>query len=660
MTTPAWLQAAALLLWGFASGQQAVAALLAVARLLAAASGVRLTLSDRDLDRAVDLSALAVMLTGAGFLLVQGLPQGLLAGTGWLPVALFPLLLVDALSATPLRLRHLALTLRRSTHPQADRLANLGAPYLAMTLLAASVLARPSPWFFWALASVLLVWLYGARPAPRTHALAAFVFAALAAIAAAHGVGSGLQRAQLALQEWGIDALSDSDPDPYHSQTRIGELGRVKRSERILWRVEQAPPAVAPLLLRNGVFSRYANGAWLARRDSFTPLPPAPASGPAWLTLHGQSHKGVAIVPVPIDAEPVGNDPGMLRRNAYGIIRAEAAPPLLDVVVARAPVSVSTHPEAADLSLPPGFAELLRRLPALAALAPSSAQERLKGVQNWFAGHFRYTLFLGDEQRGGRDLERFLLTDRAGHCEYFASATVLLLRALGIPARYVTGYSVQEYSRLEAAFVVRQRHAHAWAEAFVDGRWVEVDTTPSTWLTVEEDAAPFWQPLSDLIAFAWRRLAEWRRDIAASALPVATLALGAPLAALLAWLVLRRARQRRQSVVDGSGAGDAPVDLASEQMLSFRALEQEFALLGLGRRPSEAPRAWVARLDREGRAVLGASRLAAAGELIEALYRERYGPRVTTHSPPAPESGNPIDARSIGATEDPASVGSAE
>jgi transglutaminase-like putative cysteine protease len=459
------------------------------------------------------------------------------------------------------------------------------------------------------------------------------------------GVGAGLQRTQLALQEWGIDALSDTDPDPYHSQTRIGDLGRVKRSERILWRVEQAPPAVAPLLLRNGVFSRYANGAWLARRDSFTPLPPAPASGQAWLTLHGQSRQGIAIVPIPIGAEPVGNERAMLQRNAYGIIRAEAAPPLLDVVVARALLAASTQPEAADLSLPPAFAELLQRLPALAALAPGSAQERLTGLQDWFAGHFRYTLFLGDEQRGGRDLERFLLSDRAGHCEYFASATVLLLRALGIPARYVTGYSVQEYSRLEAAFVVRQRHAHAWAEGFVDGRWVEVDTTPSTWLTVEEDAAPFWRPLADLLSFAWRRFAEWRRDVAASEFPVTTLALVAPLAALLAWLVLRRARPRRKS--GGAGTGDAPEDLSSAEMRSFRALEQEFALLGFGRHLGEPPRAWLARLDREGRPVLGGPRLTAAGELIEALYRERYGPRVTTHSPPAPESANPIDAGSI-------------
>jgi hypothetical protein len=222
---------------------------------------------------------------------------------------------------------------------------------------------------------------------------------------------------------------------------------------------------------------------------------------------------------------------------------------------------------------------------------------------------------------------------------------VLLLRALGIPARYVTGYSVQEYSRLEAAFVVRQRHAHAWAEGFVDGRWVEVDTTPSTWLTVEEDAAPFWRPLADLLSFAWRRFAEWRRDVAASEFPVTTLALVAPLAALLAWLVLRRARPRRKS--GGAGTGDAPEDPAGAEMRSFRALEQEFALRGFGRHLGEPPRAWLARLDREGRPVLGGPRLTAAGELIEALYRERYGPRVTTHSPPAPESANPFDAGSI-------------
>src|SRR5207247_2054170 len=78
-------------------------------------------------------------------------------------------------------------------------------------------------------------------------------------------------------------------------------------------------------------------------------------------------------------------------------------------------------------------------------------------------------------------LGEFLQTTRAGHCEYFASATVLLLRAAGVPARYAVGFSVQEWSRLERRWIVRARHAHSWALAYVDGAWREGDTTPPLW-----------------------------------------------------------------------------------------------------------------------------------------------------------------------------------
>ena len=73
------------------------------------------------------------------------------------------------------------------------------------------------------------------------------------------------------------------------------------------------------------------------------------------------------------------------------------------------------------------------------------------------------------------------MRSRAGHCEYFATATVLLLREAGIPARYATGFSVQDFSRMENRSVVRERHAHAWVLAFVNGAWRDLDTTPSNW-----------------------------------------------------------------------------------------------------------------------------------------------------------------------------------
>lgn len=635
MNTPAWLQAAGLVLWGFTAGQGAVGVTLALARLLAPVSGVRLNLPDRDLNRAVDLSGFAVLLSIAGFLVVQGLPKGLLVAVGWLPAVLFPLLLIDALGETPLRLRHLAVTLRRSTHPDADRMAPPGAPYLAMTLLAASVLAQPSPWFFWALAVVVLVWLFVLRPVPRARGLPAFAFAALLAAGGGYFASAGLQHTQLALQDWAVDFMANIDPDPYQSQTRIGDLGRIKLSERIVWRVEQAPPAKVPLLLRSGVFTRYVQGSWTAQPGTFSPLPSMATAAQPRLTLHGQSLKGAAILPLPADAGQIGVGAGTLQRNALGLVRVDAAAALLDVTVTGTSVAPALAPTAADLSLPPGFGDLLPRLPELALLAQGSERERLAGVESWFAAHFRYTLFLGDEHGGGRDIARFLLTDRAGHCEYFATSTVLLLRALGIPARYVTGYSVQEYSRLEKAFVVRQRHAHAWTEAYIDGHWVEIDTTPSTWLSVEEQAAPLWQPLSDFMSFAWRRGAElWRErvtqiqvalDLAASSRPAGAGAIGVLLVVALGWLALKRVRRARKAGGEKVGASGTAKEAPSAEILSFHLLEDEFAALGLGRRPSEPPRAWLARLARDGTSVLDESRLTATSVLIETLYRKRYG-----------------------------------
>ena len=74
----------------------------------------------------------------------------------------------------------------------------------------------------------------------------------------------------------------------------------------------------------------------------------------------------------------------------------------------------------------------------------------------------------------------FLQESRAGHCELFASAAVLLLRQNGIPARYVTGFLCFERHPGGGYFVSRLGHAHAWVEAFDRQRkqWLLLDPTP--------------------------------------------------------------------------------------------------------------------------------------------------------------------------------------
>ncbi len=121
--------------------------------------------------------------------------------------------------------------------------------------------------------------------------------------------------------------------------------------------------------------------------------------------------------------------------------------------------------------------EPIRRLAAQWAGVGSEA-ERAGRIEQRLQEDYGYTLeFIG---RGGEEpLEHFLLEAKRGHCEYFASAMVLLLRAQGIPARLVTGFYGAEQSYWEEGWIVRQSNAHAWVEAFLPvAGWTTFDPTP--------------------------------------------------------------------------------------------------------------------------------------------------------------------------------------
>ncbi|HCY61958.1 MAG TPA: DUF3488 domain-containing protein [Oxalobacteraceae bacterium] len=89
---------------------------------------------------------------------------------------------------------------------------------------------------------------------------------------------------------------------------------------------------------------------------------------------------------------------------------------------------------------------------------------------------FRYTL---EPPPLGRDaMDEFLFSTRAGFCEHYASAFVVLMRAAGVPARVVTGYQGGEINPVDSFMTVRQSDAHAWAEIWLEGRgWLRVDPT---------------------------------------------------------------------------------------------------------------------------------------------------------------------------------------
>ena len=91
-------------------------------------------------------------------------------------------------------------------------------------------------------------------------------------------------------------------------------------------------------------------------------------------------------------------------------------------------------------------------------------------------GGYSYTLDPG--VYGANTADEFWFDRREGFCEHIASSFVILMRAMDIPARIVTGYQGGELNGVDGYWTVRQRDAHAWTEVWLQGQgWVRVDPT---------------------------------------------------------------------------------------------------------------------------------------------------------------------------------------
>jgi hypothetical protein len=216
-------------------------------------------------------------------------------------------------------------------------------------------------------------------------------------------------------------------------------------------------------------------------------------------------------------------------------------------------------------------------------------------------------------------LSRFLLRTRSGHCEYFATATVLLLRQLGIPARYAVGYAVHECAG--GKYVVRQRDAHAWCLVWNEssGIWQDFDTTPALWVKAEADRASPLQFLSD----GWSRLVfefakfRWGQTHLRQYFLWAL----APVLALLLYQIIFRSRRRRHiPSPEDPGAATLWPGLDSE----FYHIEKRLAKRGVPRRPSEPLSAWLLRVSADPVLADMRSRLQ---ELLILHYRYRFDPQ---------------------------------
>ena len=107
---------------------------------------------------------------------------------------------------------------------------------------------------------------------------------------------------------------------------------------------------------------------------------------------------------------------------------------------------------------------------------------------------------------GGDAVDEFWLDRRQGFCEHFATAFVVVMRAAGVPARVVTGYQGAEPPDADGFRVVRQSHAHAWAEYWIEGEgWQRADPTAAVAPERVRASRPL-QPQPGLVAGAFNTM----------------------------------------------------------------------------------------------------------------------------------------------------------
>lgn len=124
--------------------------------------------------------------------------------------------------------------------------------------------------------------------------------------------------------------------------------------------------------------------------------------------------------------------------------------------------------------LPPRIGELARRV----GVGSDSPYDTALRLTRFLAGTYHYTLALS-RRTDLEPIDEFLFVRRAGNCEYFASALAVMLRSIGIAARLVNGFQRGEWNPYGRYFMIRERDAHSWVEAYIDGvGWVTLDPSP--------------------------------------------------------------------------------------------------------------------------------------------------------------------------------------
>lgn len=293
---------------------------------------------------------------------------------------------------------------------------------------------------------------------------------------------------------WGLPSDSFSGRSGLSNTMQVGNIASLALDDSIALRVRFDGPAPrqSDLYFRGPVLSTFDGQSWGPLRSGFPPRLQAPAD----LQVQGDPVRyQLTLEPnqrpwlLALDATPqkpvlAGFEASMTASLQWRVDR-----PITDLLRYRAEsYPLFQHgplrpvPALQDeVALPPGFNPRTQQLAATLRNDPAHANEDpaqlvAAVLARLRTGGYRYTLEPGIY--GQHSADEFWFDRKEGFCEHIASSFVILMRALDIPARVVTGYQGGEQNTVDGYWIVRQRDAHAWAEVWLAGQgWVRIDPT---------------------------------------------------------------------------------------------------------------------------------------------------------------------------------------
>ncbi|MBX3226586.1 MAG: transglutaminase domain-containing protein [Labilithrix sp.] len=383
----------------------------------------------------------------------------------------------------------------------------------------------------------------------------------------------------------GILGVDGDETTAFSTTMRLGATRGMLQSNAIVARIEGAPGVE---YLRGAVYDTYNGAYWITSSEGGKRTTSAARPGaPARITLDRNAPAGADMRWfLPPGACGFDRD---VEVDAFGVVRRGSAPnpQRLGFATAGCAPIAARPPTERDLEVLRDVRDRIEPLAAAATARAATPHDKLLALSREPFRGFEYSLAV-ERDPGVDPIADFMTVHRAGHCEMFASAMVLMARTQGIPARVVGGYRASEVNPITGQTVVRDRNAHAWVEAWYDGAWHAFDPTPGSDAPLRRG---FLDHAGDLWDLALDRLAE-----------IGPLGYAAGLGALVVVLLaIRQATNwlRRPRRVRAARAMERPLP-CFETLL--RALEEA----GFARDPSEPLESFAARVPPVAAAAVAA------------------------------------------------------